>query len=386
MSEPSENDLILENRIKTAELTNSSREFLKLAGDWASFDMRDESGEFVANAPRPSTCGHLIGKAKLVQHAVKGHYKISGHQSCSSVWVCPHCSSKISESRKNSVEQLIDKHIRDFGNPEDNQRDSINNAGIFMATLTLPHTLNMPLVDVLKVLQKAKKLFKQRGFYKQLKRNFLVGSLDALEITYGQNGWHPHYHILLLMNTQTKLPNSKINLVSAAHKKALFLSWQMCVSDASNGMFKINKFGTDIRDGIFAAGYVSKWGLQHELTKGHIAKQGKKGSITPFQMLDPKYKGKYKALYREYYLATKGKIQLRASKGLWDLYGIDYNSDKEIIEELDAVDVDSYNEIMTISHKAYYKMLATAKIPVFLAHCEKNNTREDILRFLDDFN
>ncbi len=382
MKKAKTSDLILLNRIKIAELTHSMRNFLTPTNSWnVGTNVDRYMNEFFA-VPRPAKCGHLISNAKLVHHAATDDFKISGHQSCASVWACPHCSSKISESRKNSVEQLLDKHIKDFGNPADNHRDKINNSGIFLATLTLPHTLNQPLGDVLKVLQKAKKLFKQRGYFKSLKRNFLVGNVDSLEITYGKNGWHPHYHILLLMNTHTLLPNSKINLMSADYKKALFESWQKCVSDASDGMFQINKFGTDIRDGSFAAGYVSKWGLQHELTKGHVSKKGKQGSITPFQMLEPENKDKYKTLFREYYLATKGKSQLRASKGLWDLYGIDYNSDEEIIDILD--DDEGYIVVMSISHKTYYKMLASATIPIFLAFCQ-NHSRAEIVRFLDDF-
>lgn len=44
------------------------------------------------------------------------------------------------------------------------------------------------------------------------------------------------------------------------------------------------KHGLDLRDGKYASQYVSKWGLEHELTKGHI-KKGKENSLTPFDLL-----------------------------------------------------------------------------------------------------
>ncbi|WP_458127413.1 hypothetical protein, partial [Raoultella ornithinolytica] len=42
--------------------------------------------------------------------------------------------------------------------------------------------------------------------------------------------------------------------------------------------------GLDLRNGQKAASYVSKWGLEHEMTKGHI-KKGKTDSKTPFDLL-----------------------------------------------------------------------------------------------------
>ncbi|RIW97499.1 replication protein, partial [Acinetobacter baumannii] len=42
--------------------------------------------------------------------------------------------------------------------------------------------------------------------------------------------------------------------------------------------------GLDLRNGQKAASYVSKWGVEHEMTKGHI-KKGKTDSKTPFDLL-----------------------------------------------------------------------------------------------------
>ena len=42
--------------------------------------------------------------------------------------------------------------------------------------------------------------------------------------------------------------------------------------------------GVDVRNGTYAAEYVSKWGLEEEVTKGHL-KKGLNGSLTPFDLL-----------------------------------------------------------------------------------------------------
>ena len=38
--------------------------------------------------------------------------------------------------------------------------------------------------------------------------------------------------------------------------------------------------GLDLADGTYADQYIGKWGVEHEMTKGHI-KKGKEGGLTP---------------------------------------------------------------------------------------------------------
>ena len=73
----------------------------------------------------------------------------------------------------------------------------------------------------------------------------------------------------------------------------------------------------DLRNGQKAASYVSKWGLEHEMTKGHI-KKGKTDSKTPFDLLRDYAEGDENAgkLFRIYFEAFKGTRQLNWSKGL----------------------------------------------------------------------
>ena len=79
--------------------------------------------------------------------------------------------------------------------------------------------------------------------------------------------------------------------------------------------------GLDLRDGTYAEKYVSKWGIEQEMTKGHI-KQGRNGSYTPFDLLqysiaDATINNRTaKSLYQEYGIATKGARQLVWSRGL----------------------------------------------------------------------
>ena len=91
--------------------------------------------------------------------------------------------------------------------------------------------------------------------------------------------------------------------------------------------------GVDVRNGTYAAKYVSKWGLEEEVTKGHL-KKGLNGSLTPFDLLRGcSTNNHYKALFKEFADVFKGKQQLVWSKGLKELLGIKQVTDEELIEE-----------------------------------------------------
>ena len=79
--------------------------------------------------------------------------------------------------------------------------------------------------------------------------------------------------------------------------------------------------------------------MADEATKAHI-KTGRKGSVTPFDMLrissstvDDKERIHYRTLFREYALCMKGKSQIRWSRGLRDFYNVgEQLTDQEIVE------------------------------------------------------
>src|SRR5690606_3133154 len=98
--------------------------------------------------------------------------------------------------------------------------------------------------------------------------------IRSFELTYGRNGWHPHFHILMFTDRFYQ---------ESGHTDTLTQLWiKSCIRAglAAPSM----EHGLDLRDGTYAEKYVSKWGLEQEMTKGHI-KQGRNGSFTPFDLL-----------------------------------------------------------------------------------------------------
>ena len=104
------------------------------------------------------------------------------------------------------------------------------------------------------------------------------------------------------------------------------------------------KHGLDLRNGYYAEQYVAKWGLEDEVTKGHI-KKGRNGSYTPFDLLQlsiseeivhGRSSGK---LFQEFAIAMKGGRQLVWARGLKSLLEIDDKSDEELAEETDKTSI-----------------------------------------------
>lgn len=240
----------------------------------------------------------------------------TGLQTCSSVWNCPVCASKISERRRIELLFAIDAHEGSGGQ-------------VLLLTLTNPHSRTDNLQAMLKAQALAMSRFNGDKAARLLFSSIgCIGTVRAWEVTHGDNGWHPHFHLLLFVD-------SGLDLV--ALRADFYALWANCCRLAG---LPIPSFehGVRLDDGSKASEYVSKglWGLDREMTKGHI-KKAKKGR-SPFDLLRSYMVDKDKqagALFIEYATAFKGKRQLFWSKGLKDHFHIDDETDESIAERVD---------------------------------------------------
>ena len=164
-----------------------------------------------------------------------------------------------------------------------------------------------------------------------LKRLGYKGRTVTTEVTYGEgNGWHPHYHMIFFFDHE-------IN--SQGLQTELAFQWQdACIKAGLKAPDLIH--GVDVQNGTYAAKYVTKWGLEHEVTKGHL-KKGLNGSLTPFDLLrGASTNNHYKTLFKQFADVFKGKQQLVWSKGLKELLGIKKVTDEEIIEETEKTSIE----------------------------------------------
>ena len=240
-------------------------------------------------------------------------------QRCYSVWNCPICSMTITEGRRSELKQGLANWIDAGGHA-------------YLVTFTNSHHKGDDLGDLLQGQKKAfVKFWQKRKVTEMLKRLGYQGRIVATEVTWGeQNGWHPHYHMIFFFDHE-------IN--PQGLQSFLALEWQdACLKAGLKAPDLIH--GVDVRNGTYAAKYVSKWGLEEEVTKGHL-KKGLNGSLTPFDLLrGASTNNHYKTLFKQFADVFKGKQQLVWSKGLKDLLGIEKVTDEELIEKTEKTSIE----------------------------------------------
>lgn len=266
---------------------------------------------------RTAKCIRLRQKGRIIQIVQSIEYKTcsyKGLQTCGSVWCCPVCAAKISERRRVELKTAIALHKSQGGD-------------VLLATFTTPHYLGDVLSDVLAGQVKAlRSLNSHRASQALFADMGCIGQVRALEITHGRlrrvnNGWHPHYHVLLFVR-------SGIDLES--FRARLFERWLSACVKAGLKPPSL-EHGLRLDDGSKAAAYASKWGLESEMTKGHTKKAN--DGETPFDMLRAYLETGDKqggALFCEFAETFKGKRQLHWSKGLKRRFGIGEMSDEEL--------------------------------------------------------
>lgn len=240
----------------------------------------------------------------------------AGLQVCASVWLCPICAPKISERRRVELKSGIDAWSHQGGR-------------VLLLTLTVPHGLGDDLTAMLdQMLDAWRRTTTSRAGIAGRKQIGLKGTIRVLEVTHGRNGWHPHFHVLLFVNARHTLDQVH-EIMSPLWQTACVKSGLPRPSD---------EHGVRVDGGERAASYASKWGLEHEMTKGHLKRsKGPKG-LTPWDMLRDYQETKSqrsRLLWMAYAGAFKGRRQLYWSNGLRKLLDVVDLDDAEIAAQKD---------------------------------------------------
>lgn len=259
---------------------------------------------------RRSDKGVSIHKSKEHGRAFYGGLVV-----CGSPWACPVCAAKIAERRRVELESAI-------------AAAKMMGLSVVLATLTVPHGLGDDINTMLDSMATAWRYMMQSKPYKQLRKfTGLVGTVRALEVTHGQNGFHPHFHVLMFCRWE----HGEAKHLAPSMEHLLGSIWrQACVK---KGLPEPSKDrGVKVDDGTWAARYASKWGLEDEMTKGHLkTSKGIKGR-TPWDMLRAVLADgcdSSRRLFAVYAKAFKGRRQLYWSNGLRALLGLDNESTDE---------------------------------------------------------
>lgn len=275
-------------------------------------------------------CSHEFVDVCYSPKVKRAHYK--NLMVCGSVWMCPICSAKITERRRQELSQAIrDNEHLDFA----------------LVTFTLQHNAGHSLKDSLSTLLESYRFLKSgRQWQGFVSKHNLVGSIRSLEVTYGENGWHPHLHVLMFFPKGVDLRDVEKFLIARwlvilprdgrIASKAHGVDVRTAQKDVEDYVVKYGKEPIDFRSPF-------KWGVEHELTKS-VAKVARtdKGR-TALQLLADSVisnDAESGALWKTYALTLKGRAQLVWSRGLRKKLGLGkLESDEEVAKknEEDAV-------------------------------------------------
>lgn len=295
--------------------------------------------------------------------------RLQGVTTCGSVWACSICSARIAEQRRDELEQLLKAAIGEGHHA-------------YLMTLTFPHQASDQLADLLERKARALVKFKACRAYKALKARFgRVGSVRSMECTWGENGWHPHTHDVIiaapgLLDAADTIRDLRDAWIDALAKVGLCATWER--ADAEKHAF-------DLRGGAYTAEYVSKfgrdaaWGIAREVT-GQRAKVGMRaglgeGHCTPFQVLAWAQTGDGEAcaLFRDYCQAYQGKRMLYWSPGLKARYGINDLDD----DEAAAADRPDEAKVGTITVEQLGQLHARRALGEFIEAAAEHCTHAD---------
>lgn len=321
---------------------------------WA---LQNHSTELLPNERVRFCLRHRISKDKGVgvrynENRHQAHY--DNLQRCGSVWVCPVCAAQISEGRRQELKQGVADWRAKGG-------------FVYLWTITNPHHHGDNLQSLLGGQAKAIKfVWGQRKVKEMFAALGKAGHIIATEVTHGKNGWHPHYHILLFF---------KNSINTDALGEFLSTVWRDGCRKAGLKIPSL-EHGSDLRSGAYAEQYVSKWGLEDEMTKAHT-KKGREGSCTPWDLLRQSEQGCEKSgvLFKTFAAAFKGKRQLHWSRGLKALLRVDEVTDEQLATETEKDSIELRNLVVE-----FWKLIKRFKCRAEFLKCIELDYHDDGIR------
>jgi len=250
---------------------------------------------------------------EIIYSDERGCARSNGTMKCGSGWVCPACMRYIAQRRREELELAMARSKEKYFT--------------VMLTFTARHNRGDKLAELLASMVKAYgKVFSGRWWHTMKSELMANGAIRATEITYGANGWHPHFHVIWFVDKamlDDDIAGSPEEYAQAVrnHVGDQWLTKLESVGLSGNSAaFDVRTANDDIAE------YVSKWGHMpanwssnvsaYEVASA-VTKKAKAGNIGVLDMLfEAGQDENMKRLYLEYYHATKGKSQLHWSKGL----------------------------------------------------------------------
>jgi hypothetical protein len=313
---------------------------------------------------RLRACGRRVVGGTVALGTVDGVASVRGVQRCASIHCCPWCAPKIRHGRAQEINEAGTAHLEAGG-------------GLLFVTLTVPHREGDSLRRLWDAVAGAYREVTQGGAWSSWgmlwgldvrgngRRRF--GSIRSLEVTYGDNGWHPHLHVLVF--TDRAMPEGEVELL----REGIFGDWSAEVQ--RQGLRAPSRaHGVDVQ-AVRSVGELAPYlaGLDGtrvdlELARGDL-KSGRGGSRSPFGILEDVRRWGDRddlALWWEYEHASYRRNAITWSHGLKRFFGIGVVSDEDLAAEEVGLEV-----VLTLGAANWHRVIRAKVLSPLLCAIER---------------
>ncbi|MBT7072532.1 MAG: hypothetical protein HN975_16770 [Anaerolineae bacterium] len=278
------------------------------------------------------TLGNMVD---ILKNGDTGKCRYDGLMLCGSVWQCPVCAARITLQRK---QELLTADLSGYSTG--------------LLTLTVSHGQHDTLKSLLADLSLMRNKLKSGRWWKDFRTaNDFTGAITTTEVTHGVNGWHVHYHMLMIFEV---FPNYE------QLETHFYDRWEALAG--KQGRYTSAANGVDFRE-CEKLDYLTKWSTHSELVYGD-RKDARNGNISIWEMLRRIGAGdqQYEKYFREYSRCFKGKKQLVWGRGLKQLLSVGEGvpADDAAIELLMSLSRDDWRLILKHGQRAKILELAEA--------------------------
>ena len=192
---------------------------------------------------RLALCGVALrfgASGVVIRRLPDGRAAYSGLYRCGDFWRCPSCRVALGIRRARQIESALRQHVDAGGSA-------------LLATYTVPHARDEALPVVLDRLADTWRRYARNAWHDVLGEHY-VGAVRALEVVYGINGWHPHYHVLLFISPGLPYLTPVCVALSERWSQVAGADWRADVRQvARDGVAAVARYLTT--DGISGASY-----------------------------------------------------------------------------------------------------------------------------------
>lgn len=277
------------------------------------------------SAARLGDCGRRpigqIGIWNAAEAAAEGkvHAHWKGLLRCGRAAVCPTCALQICSVRADEVQAMV----AHFGQER-----------CLLLTLTMKHEAGQRLKPMIAGLIDGWRRVARGEPWKRIVAEYgLHAYVKAVECTHGNNGWHPHLHLVLVLNAEPERKQIK------ALERAIAARWQRMVVRELGAEHEPTEYaGCDLRE-LKRTDYLAKLGFE---VSAPPTKKAANSNRSPWEIASALVENGLaddEELWHEWSMAMYGRHMQTWSRGLKAECGIDEQTDQEIVEQEDRDDV-----------------------------------------------